>query len=339
MIITNDFFKECSEFDVNFNESDDVTFRNEDSIKFNNPEVSLCTLSAINLTDIDNLQELEELCELTIFSLNQLIDNTNYPLLEAELSATRGRYLGVGFTGLATYLAKHHLKYSDPESIPLVHDLSESMLYYLIKASCNMAKDTGHCLWYHKTKYFKDIFPIDTYKEYIDQLYPKNTYKLDWDKLKTDVKLYGLKNSSHFALMPCQSSSVVNNSSNGVEPVRSGIQNISSKSGILKQVLPKYNELKDNYDFVWNNSNFNTGYLNLMGIFQKFCDQSISTNTYYNLSFYNDQKIPLNVIVNDIFYAYKLGLKSLYYQNIYDGRDENEIEQEPQGCSSGSCSI
>jgi len=285
-------------------------------------EVALCTLSAFNLGAIDNLDEFDELSDLTVRALDSLLSYQDYFLDEAKKASLLRRTLGVGVTNLAYYLAKNHVKYSDGSANGLVHRTFEAMQYYLLKASNQLAKEQGVCELFNQTTYAKGILPIDSYKKDVDA-YCQEPLRYDWEQLRKDILAYGLRNSTLSALMPCETSSQISNSTNGIEPARAFITVKGSKTGgIMKQVVPEYEQLKDYYELAWQMKG-NAGYIQLIGIMQKFVDQSISANTYYDPSDYPDNKVPMNVMLKDLLTAYKFGVKTLYYHNTRTNDGEN----------------
>ena len=290
-----------------------------------NGEIALCILSAINIGKIKSNDELEVLCDLSIRSLDELIDYQNYPVKAAEICTKARRSLGVGYIGLAHYLAKNGENYGDPGAWKLVHDLSEAFQYYLIKATVNLAKEKGACEYSHRTKYGQGILPIDTYKRDVDEIVPNNL-KYDWDSLREQVKQYGVRNSTLSAQMPSESSSVVSNATNGIEPPRGYLSIKKSKKGPLKQIVPQYQTLKNNYTLLWDMPS-NTGYINIVAVMQKFFDQAISGNWSYNPENYPNNEVPVSVMAQDLLTTYKLGWKTSYYQNTYDIKTDEVVEE------------
>ena len=287
-------------------------------------EISLCILSAINVGKLRSLKELEPLCDIAVRALDELIDYQGYPVAAAERATKARRSLGVGVIGLAHYLAKNGEHYDDHGALPLVHDLIEHLQYNLILASANLAREKGPCSAYHETKYSKGELPIDHYKEEVDKLVsPK--YQLDWENLRIIVEEFGMRNSTLSAQMPSESSSVVCNATNGIEPPRDYLSIKKSKKGTLKQIVPSYAHLKSNYSLLWDLKS-TEGYMNIMAVIQKFMDQAISTNTSYNPTFFENREVPATVLVGDLLRAYSLGIKTLYYQNTYDGKGDEDIE-------------
>ena len=213
-------------------------------------EIALCILSAINVGKIRDLSDLEVLCDLAVRSLDELIDFQGYPVRAAEIATRARRSLGVGFIGLAHYLAKNGQDYNDPEAWKLVHNLTEAFQYYLISATVDLAEEKGACEYSSRTKYGNGILPIDTYKNDVDEIVP-NELHYDWEDLRLRVKKHGVRNSTLSAQMPSESSSVVSNATNGIEPPRGYLSIKKSKKGPLKQIVPQYASLKNNYTLLW----------------------------------------------------------------------------------------
>lgn len=283
-------------------------------------EIALCTLSSINIGMMHTTEDIEKACELAIRGLDELLDYQDYPMLAAGIPAMKRRSLGVGVSNVAYYIAKHGFKYSDSSANDLINEQAEAISYYLIKASMTLAKEKGKCDWFDETKYSKGILPIDTYKKSIDIVLSKTHY-MDWESLREDVITHGMRNSTVMALMPVESSSQPINATNGIEPPRSPVTIKTSKDGTLKQVIPELFKLKNKYEYLWDMPH-TRGYLEIAAIFQKWTDQSISTNTTYNPGNYPDNKVPMSELIKDVVYAYKLGIKTLYYQNTLDGSGE-----------------
>lgn len=317
-------------------------------------EIALCTLSAFNLGAIKSLDELEELADLAVRALDSLLDYQDYPVPAAFNASMGRRTLGIGVINFAYYLAKNNVKYSDHSANNLIHRTFEAIQYYLMKASNGLAKEQGACPKFNETTYSKGIMPIDTYKKDIDAICDEPLH-LDWDGLRESVMKYGLRNSTLSALMPSETSSQISNATNGIEPPRGHISIKSSKDGVLKQVVPDYENLKDKYELLWDIPT-NDGYLQLCAIMQKFVDQTISANTSYNPSKYEGNKVPMKLLIKDLLTTYKLGIKTLYYHNTRDGAGEASdldaatiakqntqaqvvIEAEDDDCAGGACKI
>ena len=290
-------------------------------------EIALCILSAINVGTLRNLDQLEELCDLSVRGLDALIDFQGYPVKAAELGTINRRSLGIGYIGLAHYLAKHHVSYDDPKAWELVHDLTEAFQYYLLKASNQLAKEQGKCGYFDKTKYADGILPIDTYKKDVDEIV-QNNLKYDWSSLRDSIREFGLRNSTLSAQMPSESSSVVSNATNGIEPPRGYLSIKKSKKGPLKQIVPSYQSLKSYYTLLWEMKG-NDGYIKVVSVMQKFFDQAISGNWSYNPENYPDNEVPVTVMAQDFLTTFKYGWKTSYYQNTYDNKtDEVEVEED-----------
>jgi len=281
-----------------------------------NAEIALCILSAVNVGKIKHLDDLEELCDLSVRALDELIDYQNYPVKAAEISTKARRSLGVGYIGLAHFFAKHQIKYSDNAALDLVHSLTEAFQYYLLKSSNQLAKEKGACSLFANTKYADGILPIDTYKKDVDELIPHHLH-YDWESLRASILEHGLRNSTLSAQMPSESSSVVSNATNGIEPPRGYLSIKKSKKGPLKQIVPQYNTFKHNYTLLWDMPD-NIGYINIIAVIQKFFDQAISGNWSYNPENYPDNEVPVSVMAQDLLNTYKYGWKTSYYQNTYD---------------------
>jgi ribonucleoside-diphosphate reductase alpha chain len=291
-----------------------------------NGEIALCILSAVNVGKIKHLDDLEELCDLSVRALDELIDYQEYPVVAAEASTRNRRSLGIGYIGLAHFLARHQVKYSDGAAAHIVHGLTEAFQYYLLKASNQLAIEKGKCGYFDRTKYADGILPIDTYKKDVDELVP-NLLHYDWESLRASIKQHGLRNSTLSAQMPSESSSVVSNETNGIEPPRAFLSVKKSKKGVLKQIVPQYQTLKNYYTLLWDMPD-NTGYINIVSVMQKFFDQAISGNWSYNPEQYPDNEVPVSVMAQDLLNTYKYGWKTSYYQNTYDIKKDDADDDE-----------
>lgn len=300
-------------------------------------EIALCTLSAFNLGKVESTDEFEELAELAVRALDSLLDYQNYPVPAAQNGSMKRRTLGIGVINFAYYLAKNGVKYSDGSANGLTHKTFEAIQYWLLKASCKLAREFGACPGFEETTYAKGILPIDTYKKDIDEVCKEGLH-YDWDALREEIKTSGLRNSTLTALMPSETSSQISNATNGIEPPRGLISVKASKDGILKQVVPDIVNCKDNYELLWSIPN-NDGYLQLVGIMQKFVDQTISANTNYDPAKFEGGKVPMKLLLKDLLTAYKYGVKTLYYHNTRDGARDSQEEKEDDGCAGGACKI
>jgi ribonucleoside-diphosphate reductase alpha chain len=288
-------------------------------------EIALCILSAINVGKVKSDDELEELCDLSVRGLDELIDYQKYPVSAAEIATKARRSLGIGFIGLAHYLAKLGYNYDSQQAWDAVHGLSESFQYYLLKASNQLAKEKGHCEYFGRTKYSDGILPIDTYKKDVDEI-TSVALEHDWESLRASILEYGLRHSTLSAQMPSESSSVVSNATNGIEPPRDYLSVKKSKKGPLKQIVPQYHTLKNNYTLLWDMPS-NRGYIHVVAVMQKFFDQAISGNWSYNPENYPDNEVPTSVMANDFLTTYKYGWKTSYYQNTYDIKTDEVVEE------------
>lgn len=299
-------------------------------------EIALCTLSAFNLGAIESLDELEEMAELAVRALDSLLDYQDYPIAAAKNASMKRRTLGIGVINYAYYLAKNGVKYSDGSANALTHRTFEAIQYYLLKASNKLAREFGACPGFNETTYAQGILPIDTYKKDLDAIVQEPLH-LDWEALRNEIVEHGLRNSTLSSLMPSETSSQISNATNGIEPPRGLVSVKQSKDGILKQVVPDYENLKDQYELLWNMPN-NEGYLHLVGIMQKFVDQAISANTNYDPQRFDGGRVPMRQLLKDLLTAYKFGLKTLYYQNTRDGAEDIQSDMD-DGCAGGACKI
>jgi ribonucleoside-diphosphate reductase alpha chain len=310
--------------------------------------VQLCTLAAINLGTLKSLSDLERRMDLLVRALNELLDYQEYPVPQAYTATKLFRPLGIGVINYAYWLAKNGYTYNDPEGHDATHELAEAMYYYALKASVNLARERGEALpGLEHTIYADGGLLIDNYCTEVDKLVTVGL-KLDWDSLRSDVKKHGVYNSTLLALMPSESSALISNATNGVEPIRSLVTEKSNKNTSFLAVAPEANKLKNQYDYLWNMTpDHFDGYLKNMAIFQKFVCQSISTNTSYNPEHFADEKIPLQVLMNHFILSARLGLKTLYYANTKGneelredtGSDAAELQADADSESCDSCKI
>lgn len=285
-------------------------------------EIALCILSAINVGNLRELDDLKNLCDLAVRALDEIIDYQRYPVLAAELSTKARRSLGIGYIGLAHYLAKKDLHYRNVEAAQAVNRLSEAFQYYLIRASVQLAKEKGRCSLFNRTKYAQGILPVDTYKKDVDDFLGTDLH-YDWEALRRDVAEHGMRHSTLSAQMPSESSSVVSNETNGIEPPRAYMSTKKSKKGPLKQIVPQYGSLKNSYTFLWDEG-VNEGYIRIVAAMQKYFDQAISGNWSYNPKHYENGEVPMSAMFRDLLMTYKYGWKTSYYHNTYDAKGEDE---------------
>jgi len=291
---------------------------------FNDPngEISLCTLSAINWGVIKTLADFERVCRLAVRGIDALLSYQNYPVLAAQLSTMKRRPIGVGIINFAYWMAKNDMTYTSP-NLEMIDEWAEAWSYYLIKASVELAKEQGACEGTNETRYGLGIVPMDTRKIDVDELVPYQE-RMDWASLREDLKTYGIRNSTLMALMPAETSAQISNSTNGIEPPRSLVSVKQSKHGVLKQVVPGIHKLKNKYELLWDQQS-PEGYLKICAVLQKYIDQGISVNTSYNPVYFEDEKIPMSVMLQHLLMFYKYGGKQLYYFNTYDGQGEVDV--------------
>lgn len=314
----------CSEIDLPTKPLNDI----------NDPEgeISLCTLSAVNWGVMRNVDDFKSTCELAVRGLDALLDYQKYPVLAAELSTMKRRPIGVGIINFAYWLAKNDTTYQDP-NLELVDEWAEAWSYYLIKASADLALERGAIPGNMETLYGQGITPNQTYKKDVDELVPHKE-RMDWAGLRKQLKATGIRNSTLMALMPAETSAQISNSTNGIEPPRSFVSVKQSKHGVLKQVVPGIHKLKSKYDLLWDQKS-PEGYLKIMAVLQKYIDQGISVNTTYNPTFFEDEKIPMSVMLQHLIMFYKYGGKQLYYFNTFDGQGELDINAEDSELAAG----
>ncbi len=299
-------------------------------------EIALCILSAINVGQLNNLEDLENLCELAVRALEEIIEYQDYPVKAAEVSTKSRRSLGIGYIGLAHYLAKQGFKYSEKGAWDSVDRLTEAFQFYLLKASNKLAQERGACEGFKQTKYADGLLPIDHYKKEVDEIVP-HKQRMAWEALRKDITKHGLRHSTLSAQMPSESSSVVSNETNGIEPPRALMAIKKSKKGPLKQIAPGYPKLKNAYTLLWDMPD-NTGYINVVAMMQKYFDQAISGNWSYNPLHYENNEVPISAMAQDMLSAYKYGWKTSYYQNTYDFKGEEEDVQ-PAGIDTMSANL
>jgi len=321
-----------------------------DDVNDKNGEIGVCILAAVNWLEIKDDDEMKSVCDIIVRMLDSLIEHQNYFVSAAENFAKKRRSLGVGVSNLAAYLAREEVKYWDKKAPNLVAKMMEKQSFYLIQASVEMAKELGKCEKFDKTKFSQGVLPIDTYKKDVDEFITEKLH-CDWETLREEIKKYGMRHSTLTACMPVESSSVIQSSTNGIEPPRSLISFKGSKSNILPVIVPGIDKFKEHYTFAFDMPD-NTGYLKVAAAIQKFTCMSISTNTYYVPSRYPSNKVPVQEVIKDMLTSYKYGLKNLYYANTDDGdkqtviddkktvvhKTEPKIEQE-SGCVGGACAL
>ena len=307
-----------------------------------NGEIALCTLAAFNLGKIpdfnpENPDEAKEaltwfddISELGVRMLDAILTYQDYPIEAAYRSTMKYRPLGMGVINYAYLLAKHGVQYSNGSAIKLTHQVMEAMQYYSMKASIKLAKEFGRCEGFNDLKLATGSLPIDRYKKDLDILLEKhnaNFHLCDWESLRKDLLKYGIRNATVSALMPSETSSQIANATNGIEPPRNFVTTKISKDGILKQVVPGIEDdaIKWNYELFWDHPN-PKGYIELVGIMQKWVDQAISGNTSYNPNNFPNRKVSIKKLLEDQLLCYKLGWKTGYYFNTNDHEDEDDCD-------------
>ena len=307
-----------------------------------NAEIGICILSAINVLEIQSDAEMEKVCDIIVRILDQLIDYQDYFLPAAENFTKNRRSLGIGITNFAAYLAKQGVKYTDDEAPNVADELMEKVQYYLLSSSCDLSSEKGRCPKFNKTKYSQGWLPIDNYKKEIDEFVTRKN-SMDWEGLRARIKEFGLRHSTVSAIMPCESSSVIQCSTNGIEPIRSYITYKKSKARTLPVIVPNYTSYKNKYTLAYEMED-NTGLIKIVGALQKWVDMSISANMYYNYDHYENGALPDSKVIKEILLAYKLGWRTGYYNNTDDGDKQSFNEEEHKdniedGCESGACAL
>jgi ribonucleoside-diphosphate reductase alpha chain len=307
-----------------------------------NAEIGICILSAINVLEIQSDAEMEKVCDIIVRILDQLIDYQDYFLPAAENFTKNRRSLGIGITNFAAYLAKHGVKYTDDEAPNVADELMEKVQYYLLSSSCDLSSEKGRCPKFNKTKYSQGWLPIDNYKKEIDEFVTRKN-SMDWEGLRARIKEFGLRHSTVSAIMPCESSSVIQCSTNGIEPIRSYITYKKSKARTLPVIVPNYTSYKSKYTLAYEMED-NTGLIKIVGALQKWVDMSISANMYYNYDHYENGALPDSKVIKEILLAYKLGWRTGYYNNTDDGdkqsfNEEEQNDNNDDGCESGACAL
>ena len=290
----------------------------DDTLDNSKADIGVCILANINVGNA-KIEEFPKLTNLLVNLLDNLIDNQNYMIKAAEVSTKYRRSLGIGANNLAYLFAKEGVKYGSKEALRLTHTTFENLQFNLLKASNNLAKEKGTCKLYNQTTYSETTLPIDRYNKNVDKL-TDNTLTCDWETLRQDIKTYGLRNSTMSAHPPSETSSQISNSVSGLDPLRNLIIRKANGSEESIQIAPGYPEIAHNYDFVFDRE-INKDYLKTMAVVQKFTDQSISTNTFYNVEHYPNKKLPIKTMLDDLFLAKYYGIKTLYYQTTYTGTE------------------
>ena len=305
-------------------------------------EIGICILSAVNVLEIQSDAEMEKVCDIVVRILDQLIDYQDYFLPAAENFTKNRRSLGIGITNFAAYLAKAGVKYTDDEAPNVADELMEKVQYFLLSSSCSIAEEKGACPKFSDTKYSKGWLPIDNYKKEIDEFVTRKN-SMDWEGLRARIKEFGLRHSTVSAIMPCESSSIIQCSTNGIEPIRSYITYKKSKARTLPVIVPNYSSYKSKYTLAYEMED-NEGLIKIVAALQKWVDMSISANVYYNYDHYENGALPDSKVIKELLLSYKLGWRTGYYLNTDDGdkqsmADGENSENVEEGCESGACAL
>jgi len=276
--------------------------------------IALCTLGSINWGAFRNPEDMRRACRILQRSLCNILDYQDFLSIQSKLSNDEIQPLGIGVTNLAYWHAKRSLKYGERDSLQEVKTWMEHQAYYLTEATVELAKERGACVDSHQTRYGQGIFPWELRAEGVNEL-ADFAPELDWETLRTNMKQYGVRNATLMAIAPVESSSVVINSTNGIELPMSLISTKESKAGSFTQVVPEYAKLKNKYQLMWEQKDCD-GYLKTASVLAAYVDQSISTNTFYNPAHFADRKVPTTLIARNLMQAHMWGLKTFYYSLI-----------------------
>jgi len=276
--------------------------------------IALCTLGSINWGAFRNPEDMRRACRILHRSLNNILDYQDFLSIQSKLSNDEIRPLGIGVTNLAYWHAKRGLKYGERDALAEVKSWAEHLAYYLTEASVELAKERGKCEGSDKTRYGQGVFPWELRANGVNELTDFSP-ELDWETLRTNMKEHGVRNATQMAIAPVESSSVVINSTNGIEMPMSLISVKESKAGSFTQVVPEYHKLKNKYQLMWEQKDC-VGYLKTASVLAAYIDQSISTNTFYNPAHFPNRKVPTTLIAKNLMQAHLWGLKTFYYSLI-----------------------
>jgi ribonucleoside-diphosphate reductase alpha chain len=289
--------------------------------------IALCTLGSINYGAFRNPEDMRRACRILHRSLNNILDYQDFLSIQSKLSNDEIRPLGIGITNLAYWHAKRGLKYGERDALHEVKTWMEHMAYYLTEASVELAKERGKCLGSDQTRYGQGIFPWELRANGVNEL-ADFTPELDWETLRASMKEHGVRNATQMAVAPVESSSVVINSTNGIEMPMSLISTKESKAGSFTQVVPEYHKLKNKYQLMWEQKDCD-GYLKTAAVIAAYVDQSISTNTFYNPAHWADRKVPTTLIAKNLMQAHVWGIKTFYYSLINKAGSKAIAEEAP----------
>ena len=289
--------------------------------------IALCTLGSINWGAFRNPEDMRRACRILHRSLNNILDYQDFLSIQSKLSNDEIRPLGIGVTNLAYWHAKRSFKYGERDSLAEVKAWMEHQAYYLTEASVELAKERGRCEHSDQTRYGKGVFPWELRAKGVNELTNFNP-ELDWETLRTQMKEHGVRNATQMAVAPVESSSVVINSTNGIEMPMSLISTKESKAGSFTQVVPEYAKLKNKYQMMWEQTDCD-GYLKTAAVIAAYVDQSISTNTFYNPAHFADRKVPTTLIAKNLMQAHMWGLKTFYYSLINKAGSKAVADEAP----------
>jgi ribonucleoside-diphosphate reductase alpha chain len=288
--------------------------------------IALCTLGSINWGAFRNPEDMRRACRILQRSLCNILDYQDFLSIQSKLSNDEISPLGIGVTNLAYWHAKRGYRYGEKDALQDVKSWMEHQAYYLTEATVELAKERGKCVDSDKTRYGQGIFPWELRSKGVNQLADFNT-ELDWEPLRQDMLKYGVRNATLMAIAPVESSSVVINSTNGIEMPMSLISTKESKAGSFTQVVPEYQKLKNKYQLMWEQKDCD-GYLKTAAVLAAYVDQSISTNTFYNPAHFTDRKVPTTLIAKNLMLAHSWGLKTFYY-SLINKAGSKSVEEKP----------
>jgi ribonucleoside-diphosphate reductase alpha chain len=289
--------------------------------------ISLCTLGSINWGAFRNPEDMRRACRILHRSLNNILDYQDFLSIQSKLSNDEIRPLGIGVTNLAYWHAKRSLKYGEKDALAEVKTWIEHLSFYLTEATVELAKERGPCLHSEHTRYGQGIFPWELRAKGVNQL-TDFAPELDWETLRENMKQYGVRNATQMAIAPVESSSVVINSTNGIEMPMSLISVKESKAGSFTQVVPEYHKLKNKYQLMWEQKDCD-GYLKTAAVLAAYVDQAISVNTFYNPKHFPDRKVPTTLIAKNLMQAHYFGIKTFYYSLINKAGSKSDDEIPP----------
>jgi ribonucleoside-diphosphate reductase alpha chain len=273
--------------------------------------VALCTLGSLNVGPVRNYAELRKPCRILVRSLSNLLSYQDFLSIQSMLANQDFEPLGIGITNLAYWHARRGYKYGQPEALAEIKKMMEHISYYLTEASVELAEERGACLGSERTWYGKGVFPWERRAAGVNEL-TDFTPAMDWEPLRARMIKYGIRNATLMAVAPVESSSVVLNSTNGIEMPMELISVKESKAGSFVQVVPEYKRLKNKYQLMWEQKDC-VDYLKTAAVIAAYVDQSISTNTFYSPKHFADGKVPATLVAKNLMLGIHWGLKSYYY--------------------------